>query len=641
MTSQPLTTPFEDIALALSGGGFRAASYSLGTMSYLHHVKYTDATGRERNLLDNVRFISSASGGSFTNALYSSFRIRGKSFAQCYDKLMSVMQGQTLLDKVLEKMNDDTAWGKDGDGKRRNFINSFAKVYDEVFLQGETFGVYWEEPDERKIGVCFNTTDFYRGMSFRFQKEGGKGMHELTGNNNIYLETENSKWQAVPENEAIIKKIKLADIVAASSCFPAGLEPIIYPNDFTYRQPDTDLTDAALRDVLIIQENDNYSHKLGQAEVAGFMDGGITDNQGLLSAMTADRRRRNKNKGTGKGFDLIIVTDVASYFMKPYTPPEEATHSKWNNKTLANLVKGVKRTIQRVKWAGITGFSLLAASLGLIFLSQNSTAQITGYVLGGFSLPLVFAFLYILRLKNTDSILKQAYRNIDQLDVKQLLKKNFLMADNFSDDILDHLLRFLKDTKLGMLGQMLNARLRSVITMVSDINLKQTRRLIFSIFYGNFASEALWENRQLYNVIYEFSSFNRSNRKYFLEEKLKSNEGWEATPADLSLLLNDCERLEETAEDARTMGTTLWFDAADTKAGKLEKIVCCGQFTTCGQLLKYLISLERKQLVFDDAANAILAQVRAQVEADWKKFKVNPHFMYREPGQPESKTALP
>ena len=35
----PLTTPFKNIALALSGGGFRAASFSLGTLSYLERLK--------------------------------------------------------------------------------------------------------------------------------------------------------------------------------------------------------------------------------------------------------------------------------------------------------------------------------------------------------------------------------------------------------------------------------------------------------------------------------------------------------------------------------------------------------------------------------------------------------------------------
>jgi hypothetical protein len=63
-----LTTPFKKIAMALSGGGYRAASFSLGAMSYLHELDYAD-TGK--TLLDNVEFISSASGGTFAGILYS------------------------------------------------------------------------------------------------------------------------------------------------------------------------------------------------------------------------------------------------------------------------------------------------------------------------------------------------------------------------------------------------------------------------------------------------------------------------------------------------------------------------------------------------------------------------------------------
>lgn len=58
--------PFNEIALALSGGGFRAASYSLGCLSYLHRVIYQD-----QPLLKRVKFISSASGGSITNLFYT------------------------------------------------------------------------------------------------------------------------------------------------------------------------------------------------------------------------------------------------------------------------------------------------------------------------------------------------------------------------------------------------------------------------------------------------------------------------------------------------------------------------------------------------------------------------------------------
>ncbi|MEL7147368.1 MAG: hypothetical protein AAFO69_13425, partial [Bacteroidota bacterium] len=50
---------FEDIAICLSGGGFRAAGFSLGILSFLHEVVYRDST-----LLQKVHGLSSVSGGT-------------------------------------------------------------------------------------------------------------------------------------------------------------------------------------------------------------------------------------------------------------------------------------------------------------------------------------------------------------------------------------------------------------------------------------------------------------------------------------------------------------------------------------------------------------------------------------------------
>jgi predicted acylesterase/phospholipase RssA len=38
--SIPPNNPLDNIALALSGGGFRAASFSLGVLSYLNRIEY-------------------------------------------------------------------------------------------------------------------------------------------------------------------------------------------------------------------------------------------------------------------------------------------------------------------------------------------------------------------------------------------------------------------------------------------------------------------------------------------------------------------------------------------------------------------------------------------------------------------------
>jgi hypothetical protein len=76
--------PFENIGIAFSGGGFRAASFALGTLSYMHHL----------DLDRQISFGSSASGGSITNLLYTAYRHEGKSFDDFYRKLESGLSAE-------------------------------------------------------------------------------------------------------------------------------------------------------------------------------------------------------------------------------------------------------------------------------------------------------------------------------------------------------------------------------------------------------------------------------------------------------------------------------------------------------------------------------------------------------------------
>jgi NTE family protein len=58
--SEPAKTVFTKLGLALSGSGYRAAAFHLGTLSCLHRMGY----------LDHVKVLSTISGGSITGAAY-------------------------------------------------------------------------------------------------------------------------------------------------------------------------------------------------------------------------------------------------------------------------------------------------------------------------------------------------------------------------------------------------------------------------------------------------------------------------------------------------------------------------------------------------------------------------------------------
>jgi hypothetical protein len=698
----PLKTPFEKIALALSGGGFRAASYSIGTMSYLHHLKYSDKDGEERSLLDNVDFISSASGGTFAGMLYSAYTKKGISFGQVYKDMLEFMKGQTLLEDVLKLINDDKEW-EDGE-KSRNFINAFAKIYDQRLFNGETFGVYWGEGIEEKTGksgadtgggnggktasqkrgnglprdieVCFNATEFYRGLSFRWQTggtvpaaSGSIPVDGMTGNKYIHFDKDSKIGLEA------LKQIKLGDIMASSSCFPAGFEPIIYPRDFTYTDKDDvkkgkGLASSTLEQAMIITDYNNRPRALDCS--IGLMDGGVDDNQGVYSAMLADQRRRTlpaNHPRPDNGFDLVMVVDVASYFMDPYVVPAPVSKGSLRKKNVADLLKGWAKDFKKVsgilKVAGIVSVVVLIAAILLLAFAEPGGWTNLGFLLLSPAILLLLLVAIAVGYKAASPLvgkLSDIFGASDKQIVSSL-KEGVPAVANFSDEALGYMVKYLKDAPIGVLEQMGKARVDSMLSLLLDINLKQTRRLIFDIFYGNFYGQDIWGNRRVFNVIYELSLFNIASRESTLRNKFipkppAALDGTASTPDTVSadagtvlvpvdkwgeycvdLLLKKCEKLNSVAEQARTMGTTLWYDKEDSDSQRMDKVVACGQFTTCAKMLEYTLVLERtlemekdlpfteRTLQFGDFDLDLFGKIRKQLEDDWKAFKADPFIL--------------
>jgi hypothetical protein len=125
----------KNIALSFSGGGFRAAAYSLGCLSYLNSIVLG-----AKPLLQRVSYVSSTSGGSITNLVYNRYIYTGKSFDECYAFLKSRLQGDQLLDKALTILNDNKSW-EGRPEKSRNLINAFSLAYESLF-EGDSFSVF-------------------------------------------------------------------------------------------------------------------------------------------------------------------------------------------------------------------------------------------------------------------------------------------------------------------------------------------------------------------------------------------------------------------------------------------------------------------------------------------------------------------
>ena len=602
-TAPVLTTPFKNIALALSGGGFRAASFCLGTLSYLQHLKIVqDENGNpcHDSLLDHVSFISSASGGTITAAVYSMRRRKGVSFENIYKEILAQLEGEKLLLKALEKLNDEEAWN--GGSKSRNFINAFAKAYDKDLFRGETFGIFTNEGEGsgKDFEVCFNATEFRRGLSFRFQADDRSSTHELNGNYYIHFNTRQSDTY---------KDVKLGDILAASSCFPSGFEPILFPEDFAYSEGDKKISANDLREALLVETYNKKINSLPVNESIGLMDGGVTDNQGLQSAMNADNLRR-KNKV--KEFDLILVSDVASYFMDAYQNPKESYKGNWQNKGIGEFIS-IAGKMSRMLNLIFGGSGLITlASLVSVFFVRSTFVYI---LLGFFSCVFIFSGILVF-LRKKLGLTAMFKRNFD---FNNFLKNKIPFLKNFSSSVLDLLTGFLKNASLGLLQQLVASRIRSVVTMVSDVNLKQVRRLIYDEFYN----DARWENRRCPNFIYELSEQNIASREkvisdYVTEKKLSA--------ADF-LLLQASSKITQVAESARLTGTTLWF--GPQQPTQLKEVVACGQFSTCVNLLQYVLMLENNEaLIFSEPVKNMLLSVKVKLMEDWNRFKEDPFFAF-------------
>jgi predicted acylesterase/phospholipase RssA len=250
------------IGLSLSGGGYRAAAFHLGVLMYL------DRAG----LLDRVRLMSTVSGGTFTGAKYALSCLEKKSPAEFFVDYYDELRKSRIFPQALELLGNKTHI--ENSSCRKNIITCAAEGYSSTFfckpdksgpyLFGDVLNGDTSPLDE----ITFNATDFRTGLAFRFQKsERGH-----IGNFQDRIRREDAE------------RMCLGDIVAASSCFPGGFEPLEFPNDF-------------------------FWHGGLPGEVAKhfyppspLMDGGVYDNQGLESLLLAEDRIGDA--------DVLIISDT-------------------------------------------------------------------------------------------------------------------------------------------------------------------------------------------------------------------------------------------------------------------------------------------------------------------------------------------
>ena len=337
------------IAISLSGGGYRAATYHLGTLSYLNHLRTSDG----KTLLEHVSAVSTISGGTLTGLWFILGKTRGWNNRETLGRLYKLlMTGDVIGRASLEFLC--------GNSNNHSLIREMVRIYDEDIFNGATIGDLMDKIEDISIDdFSANATDFTNALEFRFaigkkiMLPNGKTSEAVFGNNSYKIPKE------------IARQIRLAEVFAASSCFPGGFEALFFPRDFL-------LNNKA--------ENEEY---LSSVKPLPLMDGGVVDNQGI-EPINLLRKRYNRN------LDMFIISDAGCGKEHPYTFEE--------TDTMDHL------TVHKVN---------ICLNIGLIAMAQFLLWVPRGFWFGFFAgLTLLFFTLRLITALSSRRLLKKYSREV-------------------------------------------------------------------------------------------------------------------------------------------------------------------------------------------------------------------------------------
>lgn len=553
--------PLKSIGLCFSGGGYRATFFSLGVVSYLSKIQF-----KNKALIHNVEAISTVSGGTLFGVAYAKAAqepdFNFETFFKKFYNLFEPSKDQ-LLATAIAKLNDDTIWKNSH--KKRTLINAFALTYADMDIYKGNFELFEEPTSPSLKNVCFNATDFAFGLVFRFQNTGKFGNNPL----------------GRAEVTQIKNEVPLADIVASSSCFPLGFEPLTFPDDYIINQTTEEY--KAVKDLELFKDG------------VGIMDGGIADNQGIGSMMRISERRRDERKEintTGKRkreLDLIIVSDVASYKMTPWQPEPKAIYEGENIKNKASNL---------LSYLGLKPLYWILIILGILMMIVSYFELISGeswtalYILGGISTGIGIILTIF-------GIVTGRVKGFVTDWIRTMFRKNV------PEPLVDEVLSF-KNLRLDLVQRMLTERVSSTVVMVNDIFLKQIRRLNYKYLYFKKGREY----RSVTSTVYQLNGAKTAYGRTPFNKKITK-----PTP-----------ELENIALLASQTPTTLWWDEDDIEKGRMDTLIACGQFTTCYTLMDYILKLKASDITLTSAQISDIDALLKALEADWATFNKNPMF---------------
>jgi NTE family protein len=272
------------IVLSLSGGGYRASVFHLGTLKKLN----------ELDLLDKIDVISTISGGSITGAAwclhdgdYNSFHKRMAENFKTKSVLRKILTSWIFIRTMLFALLflgggvflTFTRWSEFSillfvifftvifcfQYKVFPISKVIVKAYDNFFFSGKTLADLKDRPV-----IAIGSSNLHSGRPFTFSKI------KMSDSSYIFRQEYNPPIEFTPDN------FPIAAAVAASSCVPFAFSPITIDKVFFATQSDFD----RVRPILI--------------------DGGVYDNQGI--------QKLTQSKSTYE-CNLIITSDAGGNFI--------------------------------------------------------------------------------------------------------------------------------------------------------------------------------------------------------------------------------------------------------------------------------------------------------------------------------------
>jgi len=238
-----------DIALSLSGGGFRATCFHLGVLKKLH----------ELGLLERVGLISSVSGGSILAGLYATSLVNHESFDEFLcDAHAFVTQGWSLDWPAM--LHDFLPWSKSSRGLERRYRRAFKYRDGRPIMLRDLEGL--------PPLLVFNATAVHSGAGWRFLS-GGKADHwDLGFTHSRAFETRFTRYHC---------DVPLSVAVAASSAFPT-FTAVTIPREQLQETGERSVPDPEVASVVALLNP-------VLPDPVALSDGGVLDNLGITSIM--------------------------------------------------------------------------------------------------------------------------------------------------------------------------------------------------------------------------------------------------------------------------------------------------------------------------------------------------------------------